>query len=1291
MPTVAELGIEVDAQDKGVEPLLSRINASIEEIDGKDVTVDVAARNVAAVQAELDEIESTLSGLDGDTAAVDIAVNGMEQALFDFNELTGEILEVDGLDPTIDVETRGVQEAITGIDELIAVAETAGATDPVVEVDAQVAAALAEFEVVSGVLDALDGRKAEIETEAQVDEALAELAMVEEALNRIDGDTAHADVDIDIAGALAKVEILKLAFADLKHEMNSIGDVDTRRAETSMQRLATIAQRSSTNISGVTTAVLALGPALVPILGVALAGVGALSTGFLAAGAGVGLFAGVAVSALSPVGDALKKLKTYQDQYNLAITDKQKETALQRMQALYESLDPPQRALVQSIQQLQTTWRGFVAQFRPEIFMMAAEGIRFINGEIPKMAPLMKGVTSALHDLERGAIAALQGPFWQTFMTNIGQIAGPVLGSLGRAFGNIITGIAGILNAFLPMTMQVTGGFESMTAKFRDWGVALADNPGFQKFIQYVQENTPKILALIGSLARAFVALIEAAAPVGGAVVAGVTALADGIVKIQDAAPGLLTVAIGLAGLGALFLNLVGPIVNLILFAGQLGEAWAVVSEAIAGLELTISGGAIATFLGWAAAIAAVVAGIVLAYQHFDNFRGAVDALGQKLLSIGKAIVDGVKPAIDAVVGFFQEQVAKVQQWVNDNRELLVGAWENIKAAVSNALTFIVNVISVALDIILGIWNAIWPGLKTVVEGVWNAIKGVLSGALDIILGIIKVFAGIITGDWSAVWDGLKQILSGAWSAIWGIISGAWQVIVGIFQAAGGLLSAAWGVVWGVLSSIASAAWGVITGIASAGWGMLTSAFSAGGSFLSGVWSAIWNGITSFLGTIWNGIVAIVQTNINLIVTIFSTIGSIISAIWGAIWTVLGPPVEAFAQIIGAILNGLMTLITTIFTGIRDVVVSIWNFMWAAVEGAISVAVAVIVGAAQLLWAGLNAIFQMISAGITAIWNALWAVFAEPVIAAWNFVSNAVSAGASIVMNYITNAWNFITNATSAAWNVISSSISNAWNVIKNYFTTGVSFIQNAWSAGWNAISSFASTAWSTIKSLVSAGIESVKTSVSNGISAALQFWRTGWTNFGTAVSGAVSTVMGYINDLVSSIWGAITGLASRMFNAGADLLRNLANGIRSGIEDAYNAMKGAVGKLTSLLPGSPAETGPLSGQGYVLLRGRRFMSDLARGLSDTTELQTRASDIANIMSMDFKGSASLGAVTPELANAYSGTVGSGGGVSVSVSITDGAVRVDASGNADAEDVAKAVEEALGGLAEQVRLSIERR
>lgn len=86
-----------------------------------------------------------------------------------------------------------------------------------------------------------------------------------------------------------------------------------------------------------------------------------------------------------------------------------------------------------------------------------------------------------------------------------------------------------------------------------------------------------------------------------------------------------------------------------------------------------------------------------------------------------------------------------------------------------------------------------------------------------------------------------------------------------------------------------------------------------------------------------------------------------------------------------------------------------------------------------------------------------------------------------------------------------------------------------------------------------------------------------------SAVKNGTHNVLQFFRDMGSRITSFLDGLKQRLFNAGADMLRMVAAGIRSQASAAYNAMKAAVGPLAKLIPGSPVKEGPLR----VLNNGR--------------------------------------------------------------------------------------------------------
>ncbi|MGH6978430.1 MAG: hypothetical protein ACRED4_03935, partial [Brevundimonas sp.] len=101
---------------------------------------------------------------------------------------------------------------------------------------------------------------------------------------------------------------------------------------------------------------------------------------------------------------------------------------------------------------------------------------------------------------------------------------------------------------------------------------------------------------------------------------------------------------------------------------------------------------------------------------------------------------------------------------------------------------------------------------------------------------------------------------------------------------------------------------------------------------------------------------------------------------------------------------------------------------------------------------------------------------------------------------------------------------------------------------------------------------------------------------FQRGVAQKVGQVVKTFVELPLKITGALSGLATDMYNAGKKLLEMLAQGIRDKAVDAYNALKDVAGKLKGLVPGSPVKDGPLRSfnGGHA---GRELMKMLADGI----------------------------------------------------------------------------------------------
>jgi hypothetical protein len=169
------------------------------------------------------------------------------------------------------------------------------------------------------------------------------------------------------------------------------------------------------------------------------------------------------------------------------------------------------------------------------------------------------------------------------------------------------------------------------------------------------------------------------------------------------------------------------------------------------------------------AAVAAVVAGFVYAYKHFDAFRNIVDA-------VGRFFTDTVAPAIGSAFSWLGDQIGAFAGGVGSR-------WEDIRSATQNVFTFIKGYIQVLLAGIQWLWDTFGQTIIGSVKRAWEAIATIIRGALEMVRGIFDIFLGILSGNWGRAWDGLKSLVHGALQGVLGVARALWNPIVTTFDA----------------------------------------------------------------------------------------------------------------------------------------------------------------------------------------------------------------------------------------------------------------------------------------------------------------------------------------------------------------------------------------------------------------------------------------------------------------------------------------------------------------------------
>lgn len=444
-------------------------------------------------------------------------------------------------------------------------AEMEKLADKQIGIDISAADAQAQLREIERELEKIQGQSATIDVKADIGAALAELRAVDSEIARVDGQTARVEVDADVAGALSDIALVGAALASL------------------------------------------------PTVTTLAAGVGGLAGAFTAAGVGAASFSAVAVPSVSRINKAL---------------DEQEKALLKARRAagettpLFNDLSKAEKALAKDIKSFTDEYEAWQRSLQPQVFPVIAQGLDLMRQGLQAATPLARSASGALLTLGKDAETALRGPFWQEFLDDVNTQIPVALTGLGRSFGNVVTGIAGILDAFLPFTPTIVGGVEQATRAFSEWGQNLEDNPGFKEFIEFVKREAPQVWELIKNVAKALGNVAEAVGPLGVGAFAGLNLLAELVAGMDPGHIQAIALAIGAIKLATMGMSGIAAWQNL---AGGLTATGAAAGKAQ---------GKMAAFGKAAIGVSAGVIGLELLGSAMNNLAGQSEGMSELTLAL---------------------------------------------------------------------------------------------------------------------------------------------------------------------------------------------------------------------------------------------------------------------------------------------------------------------------------------------------------------------------------------------------------------------------------------------------------------------------------------------------------------------------------------------------------------------------------------------------------------------------------------------------------------------------------
>lgn len=320
-------------------------------------------------------------------------------------------------------------------------------------------------------------RDLRIGVDIDADEAQSRLAMLQAELTALRDESADVQVKVDTAKAILELAAFRVEADALSRDKIDI-PVDTTGLNVAEHSLGLLS-----------TSLIALGPAVVPV-GAAMIGA------FGGAAAVVGALAGaMGVVALGAKGVAA------------AVKDDVTPAFHELQQTAVNGLLPGVEASIHSLISLLPQLDTFVDSLAHEMGNLAAE-----------------------------AGTALTGPFWRQFFDFVQSTAGPVLETFGHIIGDLAQGFAGLVESFAPITTQIGAGLAHLASEFAAFGANAGQSAGFQSFLGYIEQTGPLVVHTILDIGAAFGHIAAALAPLGTVALEIVNDLAKLVTAIPTSA-----------------------------------------------------------------------------------------------------------------------------------------------------------------------------------------------------------------------------------------------------------------------------------------------------------------------------------------------------------------------------------------------------------------------------------------------------------------------------------------------------------------------------------------------------------------------------------------------------------------------------------------------------------------------------------------------------------------------------------------------------------------------------------
>ena len=766
----------------------------------------------------------------------------------------------------------------------------------------------------------------------------------------------------------------------------------------------------------------------------------------------------------------------------------------------------------------------------PKIFQHLLNATQsFVNGSAAmfnKLSPLYGWAAKGFADMAKSfddwansveGSKAING-FVEYTKTNL-----PIVGSI---FGNIFKGIISLFQAFSDHSHNVLLGIQDVTKGFAEWSEGLKKSDGFQKFVEYLEANGPKVWSLIKNITGTLWGLVKGMAPVGAAVLSISAAFFKWTATMTNAHPIIGKILGIMTALGGVTLLAAKPI--LLLRGALLGATGATKlfgnAGAIAAIKTNVAKTATKLWTGTITLLSTAmkVARGQLALQTVltgkYSLATKLAAVASRGLGLAMRFMTGPIGWVITAIGLLVAGIVHLWKTNDTFRNAVITIWNSIKAAAISVFGFL-------KPYIVGIWNGIkvatiivWNAIKATAITVWNGIKFAVQNPIQALkIALSAIWNGIKTAAiwvWNALKTGVVNIVKALVNGVKWYITTVKTVVSTVFNATKSIAIKIW---TSIKNTVVNLAKGIWTGVKTAfNWlkNGVISIFNAVKNFTIKVWTIIKNAVVSRAKTLWTGVRVAFNGLKKSVISIFNSVKNFAIKVWTTIKNTVISRAKSLWNGVRATFNALKKGVISIFNSVKNFAVKVWTNIRNGV-----------VSRAKSLWNGVRNTFNALRKGVQNIFTSV----KNFVFKIWTSIRNNVISKAKSLWNGVRNTWNSLKKGTINLFNSVASFLSKKWSAIKSSTVSKAKALWSGVKGAWNSLSK---------------GTRNVMNAVGDFMGKKWKDIKNGTVDLVTGMKDKVTGVMNKMGDVIKSVTGDIKGFFSEMIDKVKGGLNKLIDGV---------------------------------------------------------------------------------------------------------------------------------------------------